>query len=708
MIPLNRAMFDTLVNFVSKLGTSKDKSYWNQYALNMLQSREQLEFAYRGDWIARKAVDIPAEDATREWRNWQAELEHIQAIEAEERRLELQSKTEDALIKARLYGGSIMLMGLPGEPEQPVNVETITKGQLEFVHVLHRFELGTAELERNILSPYYGQPKQYTFTGQVNGMVTVHPSRVIRFTGRSLPDVTQTTDGWGDSILQAVDDAIKNAASSSQNVSALINEAKTDVVKIPNFMSQIGTQTYKDLLFERLTASNTAKSILNTILLDKEEEWQRITTSFTGLPDLMKLYMLIACGAVDVPATRFLSQSAVGLGSTGEGDLKNYYDSVASKQKNKLSPSLAPLDEALLRSALGGRPDEITYEWAPLWQMSETERSEVDLKRAQVFKIDVDSQLFDPEVLAEARVNQLVEDGTYPGLDTIVLKKDDEDLEEKDPEVEEQFKATKEKPAEEAEPGAEAPVEEPQKQAMNGAQVASLKEIVLAVGNKELPLESAISLVTICFPTVSETQARELLGPLEEFDPPKKAAPPAFGQPGNPVPPKPGEPGEQPEDPENPEDEEVVDAEPRTLYVRRDVKNTKDILDWARGQGLEPVPGKELHVTVAHSSAPVDWMKLGTDCFSYDKDGLLRIEPGGPRIVEELGDEGAIVLFFYSSSLSWRHCDLKERGCSWDFPDYQPHVTITYKKPEGMNIRDIEPYRGPIVFGPEIFEEIDE
>lgn len=62
---------DSLVNLVSGLGTAKDKTTANQYGFVQL-STEQLESAYRGDWIAAKAVDIPAEEVYYTWKPlWQ-------------------------------------------------------------------------------------------------------------------------------------------------------------------------------------------------------------------------------------------------------------------------------------------------------------------------------------------------------------------------------------------------------------------------------------------------------------------------------------------------------------------------------------------------------------------------------------------------------------------------------------------------------------
>lgn len=66
----------------------------------------------------------------------------------------------------------------------------------------------------------------------------------------------------------------------------------------------------------------------------------------------------------------------------------------------------------------------------------------------------------------------------------------------------------------------------------------------------------------------------------------------------------------------------------------------------------------------------------------------------------------ATVLLFSSSDLQWRHMAIREAGASWDHPEYQPHVTISYEFDGELS--EVEPYRGKIELGPEIFEEIDE
>ncbi|WP_238174948.1 anti-CBASS protein Acb1 family protein, partial [Pseudomonas aeruginosa] len=83
---VRRFLTDKLVNFVANLGTERDKAAGSFYAPVVLTD-EQLHNAYRGAWFPRKVVDIPAKDATRRWRAWQASKAQIEKIEAEEKRL---------------------------------------------------------------------------------------------------------------------------------------------------------------------------------------------------------------------------------------------------------------------------------------------------------------------------------------------------------------------------------------------------------------------------------------------------------------------------------------------------------------------------------------------------------------------------------------------------------------------------------------------
>lgn len=152
----------------------------------------------------------------------------------------------------------------------------------------------------------------------------------------------------------------------------------------------------------------------------------------------------------------------------------------------------------------------------------------------------------------------------------------------------------------------------------------------------------------------------------------------------------------------------LADAAPRTLYVSRQLLNAAEFIAWAKEQGFATTtPADDIHTAVCKSRTPVDWMKMGTDWGNGDDKGQLTVPPGGARLVERLGDR-AVVLLFSSSALSWRHEEFQRNGASFDFDEYQPHVTISYEVPADFDLANVKPYQGKLVFGPEVFAEIEE
>lgn len=134
----------------------------------------------------------------------------------------------------------------------------------------------------------------------------------------------------------------------------------------------------------------------------------------------------------------------------------------------------------------------------------------------------------------------------------------------------------------------------------------------------------------------------------------------------------------------------------QTLYVRRELQQAEEFIAWAKEQGFKTTlqPG-DLHVTLAFSKTPLEWPQPVNDQVA------VRL---GSRSVEKLGE--ATVLRFTSSQLEQRWEELKEHGAIWDFPGYKPHITISWDA-EGVDLEKVTPFAGPLVFGPEIFDEIN-
>ncbi|MGJ0397423.1 MAG: DUF1073 domain-containing protein [Methylocystis sp.] len=433
MAKAKTALADSLANLAASLGAGKDKLAGDSFFIAPL-SREQLDAMYRGDWLARKIVDIVPYDMIREWREWAGDAKAVDRAEAVEKKFRYPKVVQRALTIGRLYGGAAIVIGTKEEkPEalaEELVAEDVKEGDIRFLHVVNRWQITPFDLIRDTLDPYFGEPSKYHVASATRGTIELHPSRVVRFLGNELPDPIDrpATDGqgWGDSLLQTVYDAVHAVSLSATGIATLVHEAKTDVINVPGLSEHLATQATTDQLTKRFSYASMMKSINNMLLLGDGEEWNRHQINFTGLPDVLRLFLQIAAGAADIPVTRLLGQSPAGLSSTGESDTRNYYDMLSSRQEVDLRPQLERLDEILIRSA-GVAPDAVSFEFRPLWQMTEAEKAELRLKKAQATAVYATNALLPEPVLQKAVQEQLIEDGVYPNLKQIAEDFDDED-----------------------------------------------------------------------------------------------------------------------------------------------------------------------------------------------------------------------------------------------------------------------------------------
>lgn len=411
---------DSLVNLVTGLGTDRDKTTLTAWA-DRLMSDQQAATAYANDWIARKSIDIPVEDALREWRDWQADAPTIAALEAEEKRLRLRATLERAMTWARIYGGAGIIIGDGGtDPLRPLDIAKIGRGGVRYLHAVPRHELSITDIDRDPLSPGYLEPLRYQLSRVKSGSIEIHPSRVIAIHGHRQAD--PLTDGrwWGESVLKSIAAAALAAAEAPAEMRALMAEAKVDVIKVPQLADALSTAAGTERMTKRFGLANLVKSVHRMLLLGGDESWEQKQITWAGIPDVVKTFLLIASAAADIPVTRFLAQSPAGLSSTGESDLRNYYDSVASKRQRAIGDAMERLDEIIIRSALGARPADIWAKWRPLWQPTPTEQADIELKRAQAVQIYVNSGLIPTAALSKAVVNTLIEAGTLAGLEAAI------------------------------------------------------------------------------------------------------------------------------------------------------------------------------------------------------------------------------------------------------------------------------------------------
>jgi uncharacterized protein len=416
---------DGLANLVSGAGTTADKRTHAFYTQPWILP-EQIEAAYRSSWFIQKGVDLPAFDMTRNGRDWQLDEADVSKIEREEKRLQVWAKLRQVLIYGRL-GGGLIIIGTGGDPTQPLERDTIAEKGLKYLHVMNRWQVTLGEIITDPVDPFFGQPAFFELRTAKGASVKIHPSRVIAFPGKMRPNLRGGSADdwfWGDSVLAAAHDAVKNADAAMNGFASLIDEAKIDTISIPGLIELVGTAAGEQLLLKRVQVANQLKSTHNVRIVSgapkgggEGETWETRQVSWAGMPDMIRTYAAAVAGAFDIPATRFLGKSPDGMNATGQGDEANYAAKVRSEQDAYLRPALDRLDIALLPSAGVTLTDEAWYSFPPLAEMTEKEKAEIFKTRMEAITALQNTGTIPEEAFAKAVQHTAVEEGWLDGLD---------------------------------------------------------------------------------------------------------------------------------------------------------------------------------------------------------------------------------------------------------------------------------------------------
>ena len=384
---------DGFQNLIQRSGTGipgQNSISAGQYTLTELltKNRIKLEAMYRQNWIVGSMVDSVAEDMTR------AGIDITGGIEADQIE-EIQEAFEDlgiwdALLNtikwARLYGGAIAVMQIEGQnTASPLNIATIQQGQFEGLAVFDRWMVQPDHTRMISSGRDFGLPEYYKIVSSYNPAdqtfqygQPIHHSRIIRQIGIQLPAYqAMTEEFWGESVIERLLDRLLSFDTATMGAANLIDKAHLRTINIDGLRDILaaGGKAEENLvkMFTYVRQMQTNEGIT---LLDKEDTLTANSYSFSGLSDMMLQFGQQLSGATGIPLVRLFGMSPAGLNATGDSDLTNYYDGIASQQESKLRTGTKTLLHVVYRSLYGiDLPQSVKMKFAPLWQTSDTEKA---------------------------------------------------------------------------------------------------------------------------------------------------------------------------------------------------------------------------------------------------------------------------------------------------------------------------------------------
>lgn len=418
-------------NLLTKMGTSKDNQTSDVFGTTVDRTFGELEELYRGDGLAKRIVDLPAAEMTRNWFDVTGDTEG----DVEKALVELDAKSlvNKALRWGGVYGGALVVMLIDdgGELKDELDLNKINK--VEELRVYDRFKIWAdpTDIQQDPQKPGFGKPFRYqvnpienTFSG---ALFTVHVSRVLSFDGVDISEVSRKINkGWGDSVYQAIHKQLSNVGGAYHSTRSILNDFIHPVLSIDNLQDLIaGGQ--ENLVKARLEIMDLSRSILNTTLIDSKESYEKKASSVGGLDALIDRFTVALSAVSGIPHTLLMGQSPAGLNSTGESDIRFWYDKIAALQQEKMLKQMTYLVKIIMLSKQGPTNGKELDDWSiqfnPLWLPTEKEQAE--LRKIQS---ETDVNYINTGVLIPAEVAVSRFGGDQYSTETILEPGDRKDL----------------------------------------------------------------------------------------------------------------------------------------------------------------------------------------------------------------------------------------------------------------------------------------
>ena len=381
---------DSFQNFAMSLGMGTDNQLSaSTYGLNPItRQRVLLEWVHRSSWLGGVAVDVVAEDMTRGGITIKTTMppEEIEELQQALIRRNVWNDLAETVKYGRLYGGAIGALMIDGQNfETPLDPSRVADGQFKGILPLDRWQVdaqfGAGQVVEE-LGPDMGLPKFYRVVSEAPGIprAKIHHSRVVRTLGVKLPYWQAMQENmWGISIYERLYDRLIAFDAATQGAAQLIGKMYTRIYQIDGLREVIamGGQAMQGLLaqVEWMRRMQTNEGI--TMIDAKDNFIPHQQSATPGITDALVQFGQQLSGALQIPLIRLFGQSPTGLNSSGESDLRTYYDNIKRCQERDLRPFITKVVMLTALSEGIALPEKWTFDFNSLWEMTDAEKADI-------------------------------------------------------------------------------------------------------------------------------------------------------------------------------------------------------------------------------------------------------------------------------------------------------------------------------------------
>jgi phage-related protein (TIGR01555 family) len=377
-----------------------------------------------------------ATELTREWITLnssetagESTKKKVKEIDQELKRLGVQQTIRLAAEQDAFFGSGQILIDLKGhDHELPLILDpkTIKKNSLKNFRVVE--PIWTTPLMYNALDPSaedFYKPSSWWVMGN-----KWHASRMLIIITRWVPDILKPAFNFsGISLSQLAEPYVNNWLRARQSVSDLINNFSIIVLKTAMDQVLAGDDDGSDL-FNRIKLFTATRSNKGVMALDKDrEELEQLSVPIGGLSELQAQAQEQMCSVSRMPAIVLTGISPAGLNASSDGEIRIWYDWIAAQQEAYYRAPIETILKVVQLSMYGEIDPEISFEFNPLYQLTEKELAEVRVNEATRAATYIDKGVLDAQEERERLARD--PDSGYQGIDVtkeIEAPDDEEEL----------------------------------------------------------------------------------------------------------------------------------------------------------------------------------------------------------------------------------------------------------------------------------------